>query len=52
MKKKKNILFLLTDQQRFDTISLNGLTQCQTPYIDEVDANKKCLGGYFFIASR
>ena len=36
MKKKKNILFLLTDQQRFDTISLNGLTQCQTPYIDEV----------------
>ena len=36
MKKKKNILFLLTDQQRYDTISLNGLTQCQTPYIDEI----------------
>ena len=36
MKKKKNILFLLTDQQRYDTLSCNGSTQCKTPYIDEV----------------
>ena len=36
MKKKKNILFLLTDQQRYDTLSCNGSSQCQTPYVDEV----------------
>ena len=36
MKKKKNILFLLTDQQRYDTLSCNGSAQCQTPYVDEV----------------
>ena len=36
MKKKKNILFLLTDQQRYDTLSCNGSSQCKTPYIDEV----------------
>ena len=36
MKKKKNILFLLTDQQRYDTLSCNGSSQCKTPYLDEI----------------
>ena len=36
MKKKKNILFLLTDQQRYDTLSCNGSSQCKTPHIDEI----------------
>ena len=40
MKKKKNILFLLTDQQRYDTLSCNGSYQCKTPYIDEVAIDK------------
>ena len=39
MKKKKNILFLLTDQQRFDTLSCNNLSQCQTPEVDKLAKN-------------
>jgi len=39
MKKKKNILFLLTDQQRYDTLSCNNLSQCQTPVVDELAKN-------------
>jgi len=30
-----NILYVMTDQQRFDTTSLYGLTACQTPFLDE-----------------
>ena len=36
MKKKKNILFLLTDQQRYDTLSCNNSSLCQTPAVDEL----------------
>lgn len=39
MKKKKNILFLLTDQQRYDTLSCNNSSQCQTPVVDELAKN-------------
>ena len=35
-KNKKNILFILTDQQRFDTLGCNGAPQCQTPNIDKL----------------
>tara|TARA_Y100001970_G_scaffold82116_1_gene103936 strand:- start:10268 stop:11737 length:1470 start_codon:yes stop_codon:yes gene_type:complete len=35
-KKKKNIVFVLTDQQRFDTLGCNGSTQCKTPAVDEL----------------
>ena len=39
MKKKKNILFLLTDQQRYDTLSCNNSSQCKTPVVDELAKN-------------
>jgi choline-sulfatase len=38
-KNKPNILFLLTDQHRYDAVSSNGAPVCQTPAMDEV-ANK------------
>ena len=34
-----NILLLLTDQQRYDTLSCNGAEICQTPAADELSGN-------------
>ena len=34
-----NILLLLTDQQRYDTLSCNGAEICQTPATDELSEN-------------
>ncbi len=34
MKKKKNIIWIVTDQQRADTLSVNGCENCNTPNID------------------
>ena len=31
---RPNILYVMTDQQRFDSLSLYGRTQCQTPNLD------------------
>jgi len=39
MKQKPNILFLLTDQQRYDSLSCNGAPNCRTPAIDQMAAN-------------
>lgn len=36
MSKKPNILFIVTDQQRKDTLSAYGESICQTPYLDEL----------------
>jgi len=33
-----NILFLLTDQQRYDTLGCNGASLCRTPAIDRIAA--------------
>lgn len=30
-----NILYVMTDQQRFDTMSLYGLSACRTPFLDQ-----------------
>lgn len=35
-KKRKNIVFILTDQQRFDTLGCNGAIQCKTPTADKL----------------
>ena len=37
MKKRKNVLLILSDQQRFDTVSAYGKNPvCRTPHIDEL----------------
>jgi arylsulfatase A-like enzyme len=36
LKNKKNIIFLLTDQQRYDTLNCNGAVQCETPFADSI----------------
>lgn len=36
MKKKSNILFILTDQQRYDTIAALGNSQIRTPNLDRL----------------
>ena len=38
MAQQPNILFLLTDQQRFDSLGCNGAPICQTPAVDEIAA--------------
>ncbi len=35
---RPNILYIMTDQQRFDTLSVYGLTACKTPRLDELAA--------------
>lgn len=35
-KKRKNILLLFTDQQRYDSLGCNGADICRTPIIDEI----------------
>ena len=37
-KTSPNILFLLTDQQRYDALSCNGAPVCRTPAVDEIAA--------------
>ena len=40
MAKRKNVLFILSDQQRYDTVSAYGLNSvCRTPNIDALAAN-------------
>ena len=40
MAKRKNILYILSDQQRFDTISAYGKNDiCKTPHIDALAEN-------------
>ncbi len=34
----KNILYIMTDQQRYDTLGCTGLSQCQTPNLDKLAA--------------
>lgn len=34
-----NILFITTDQQRFDTLGVNGSAVCKTPHIDSLAAS-------------
>ena len=36
---RPNILYLMTDQQRFDLMSVYGLTPCQTPNLDRLAAS-------------
>ena len=36
MAQQPNILFLLTDQQRFDSLGCNGAPICRTPAVDEI----------------
>ena len=38
MAQQPNILFLLTDQQRFDSLGCNGAPICRTPAVDEIAA--------------
>ena len=38
MPDQPNILLLLTDQQRYDTLGANGATVCRTPHIDALAA--------------
>ena len=38
MAQSPNIVFLLTDQQRFDSLGCNGAPICRTPAIDEIAA--------------
>ena len=38
MPKRPNILLICTDQQRFDTLGVNGNTICRTEYIDRLAA--------------
>ena len=38
MSQSPNILFLLTDQQRFDSLSCNGAPVCRTPAVDKIAA--------------
>ena len=38
MARQPNILFLLTDQQRFDSLGCNGAPICRTPAVDEIAA--------------
>ena len=35
-KKAPNLLFVMTDQQRFDTLSVNGAPICRTPNLDRL----------------
>ena len=39
MSKRPNIVLILTDQQRFDTVGANGSPICQTPNIDRLAAD-------------
>ena len=43
--RRRNILFITTDQQRYDTIGVNGGTLSRTPHLDalarEVAARRK-----------
>ena len=40
MAKRKNILYILADQQRFDTVSAYGKNDiCRTPHIDALAEN-------------
>ena len=43
VKKRKNLLFIMTDQQRFDALSLAGNTVLQTPNLDKLGKE----GAYF-----
>lgn len=43
VKQKKNLLFIMTDQQRFDALSLAGNTVLQTPNLDKLGQE----GAYF-----
>ncbi len=36
--KKPNILFLLSDQHRYDAVGSNGALICKTPVMDEIAA--------------
>ena len=39
MAKRKNMLLILADQQRLDTVSAYGMNQiCKTPHIDQLAA--------------
>ncbi len=38
---RPNILYLMTDQQRFDLMSLYGLTSCRTPNLDQFAATAR-----------
>ena len=38
MAQQPNILFLLTDQQRYDSLGCNGAPICRTPAVDEIAA--------------
>ena len=35
-KRKPNILLIISDQQRIDTLGFNQKTPCQTPYMDRI----------------
>jgi len=34
--KKPNILYIMTDQQRFDSLGCSGRSICRTPSLDEL----------------
>jgi len=37
-----NVLFIMTDQQRPDTLGYRGETPCRTPHIDRLAAEAIC----------
>ena len=47
MQKKPNILFVVTDQQRRDTVGAYGSTVCKTPNMDRLAAGGMCFDWAF-----
>ncbi len=39
MRRQQNILLIMTDQQRPDTLGFRAKTPCRTPNIDQIAAN-------------
>ena len=45
--KLPNIIFIITDQQRYDTINKNGFNNCVTPNLDKLIDNGTNLSNCF-----
>lgn len=47
MNKRPNLLFIMTDQQRYDTLKENGNTKMKTPVMDELARSGANLQSFF-----
>ena len=47
MKKQPNLLFIMTDQQRFDTLTVNGNPNMKVPHMDALAQSGANVQGYF-----